>query len=346
MASGEAKSDWSSRRIALERSSLCANCVGRPLCGDIGTEYQCTDLNVPVRTAHPANPSFLYRLSALGTLEFDVVALPQDYPRLPPFVPIVEPRGVGKLIQEPFVAVSLKDAFHESGSARKCVSLRRRLCANAGSFVLLLCFGKDRLLGRFADSIQHTAAAIATGRFDLVTALGLSYYRADPPIENLINMRESLESFHQLQAHGVPAVPTVSFCNERDVERWTTWLTDNPSVRMVALDFQDARRRRGWSFVLGGFRELARAAPADIHYLIRGASKEDRIQDLFAATSRITVVNAQPFMKATMGVPCSRSQWRKQKTTLFRDWSRHSKRTCRRALRQALQPLTQHCGSV
>jgi hypothetical protein len=179
--------------------------------------------------------------------------------------------------------------------------------------------------------MQRTAAAIAAGRFDLVTAVGLSYYRSDPPLENLVNMRESLESFHQLQAHGARAVPVVSYCNERDVGRWATWLTDNPSVGMVALDFQDARYRPDWRFVLGGFQELVDKSPNDIQFLIRGPSSEHRIRQLFAITRRVTIINAQPFMKATKGASLDERRRRQSKTSLFVGWSRFYKGICKAA---------------
>jgi len=317
--------------MALEPSRLCDMCVGRHWCVYHGTEFQCTDLNIEAGLAHPSDPLCLDRLGRLGTLDLDVIALPQPYPRLPRFIPLVEPRGVGRLVRERFVAVSLKDAFDESGSARKALSLRRRLGVNSNSFVLLLCFGRDPLLVRAFDTLESTVRAIAGGQYDLVTAVGLSQYRSDPPLENLINIRESLESFHQLQAHGVTAVPFVSFSNECDVARCATWLIDNPSVRMVALDFQDARGRPDWRFVLGGFRELVDKSPDDIQFLIRGPSSPRRIRQLFAITQRLTIINAQPFMKATKGASLVQRRSRRSKPRLFADWSRSLKDTCKAA---------------
>lgn len=329
MVTGQPSTDWAGRRIPLNEAVVCAKCIGAPWCGEIGTEYQCDPLNVPTHVAHPSNPLSLGRLSALGTLDLDVVALPQPHPKLPGFIPIVEPRGVGSAVHEAFVAVTLKDAFHRSGSAAKALTLRRRLRANSDSFVVLLSFGADPLVIRGTEAGESMVRAIAAGDFDLVTAVGLSYYRTDPPLENLLNMRESLETFRQLQAHGVNAVPVVSFCNERDVRRWATWLTNNPAVRTVALDFQDARYGRDWRFVLGGFRELAHASPADIHYLIRGPTGPGRIRSLFTVTRRLTIVNAQPFMKATKGASLVQRRRRRSKMALFREWSRCYKQRCK-----------------
>ena len=331
MGTGQASRDWSSRRIALESSRLCDKCVERHRCVYPGTEFQCTDLNIQTGLAHPSDPRSLDRLGRLGTLHLDVIALPQPHPHLPRFIPLVEPRGVGRLVRERFVAVSLKDAFDESGSTRKALSLRRRLGVNSNSFVLLLCFGRDPLLVRAFDTLESTVRGIAGGQFDLVTAVGLSQYRSDPPLENLINIRESLESFHQLQAHGVTAVPFVAFSNECDVARWATWLIDNPSVRMVALDFQDARHRPDWRFVLGGFRELVDKSPDDIQFLIRGPSSGERIRQLFAITRRLTIINAQPFMKATKGASLEERRRRQSKTSLFAGWSRFYKGICKAA---------------
>ncbi|HEU0074580.1 MAG TPA: hypothetical protein VFS30_11280 [Dehalococcoidia bacterium] len=286
----------------LESRPYCTECSANNVCGAQLAHNACRPDNHLLGLGHPLDESTWPRLREIGGWELsDIIALPVRLPALPAHLPVVEPRGIGVGSDRPILAVTLKDAFDASGSAIKARTLRARLHLRSDAKLVLLCTGPDRLLARALDhSLPNLLDAIATGGFDAVSGLATSIYRDYPAMENLLSLKEGLLTCRQMQERGIPAFPMFGFSTALDITRVAKWLHDNPCVRTIGLDFQDAKAPLEWAFQVNAFRSLVTAGPKDIHYLVKGPSAERRIRSLFKLTKQLTIATQQADMLATL----------------------------------------------
>ena len=323
------------RQLALERPAYCEECFARRICGDAYTAQACPEQS-DGRTGRPANPNTLGRMLYLGGLDLTDIVVKYPTPKisLPPYVTTIEPRGVGKGLSLKFAAVTLKDGYSASGSARKATTLRRRTGVPDETTLLLLCTGTDELVASAIDrGSQALVDATANGGFNIVSGIGTSFYRASNPMERLLSIKEGLLSFALMQSRGIPSFPMLAFSTMADIERLAEWLHLNPLVRLVGVDMQDNRWSTDKRFFAEAFRELVRLSPSDLHWIVKGPSSRNWIRRLFMICPRLTVINEQPFMKATKG---GGSRPRKSRKALFNEYWHEQFSLCAGAKRAAL----------
>lgn len=319
----------------------CGSCFAATCCPARGTADACLDPRPP-HLLHPEHPDLLDHLARIGGLDFNLSACPQVALTLPPYIPRIEPRGLGRRLQIPAAAVALKDVVgRKGGGGTQAASLRRRLHLGRDTLLILLCFGEDQLLENTYGRLSTLAPHLAAGRFDLVIAPGFSVYWTDPPMENLVNLKRGLYWYHVLQSHGINAVPTIAWRFPGDIDRWAAWLGANPSVPQVAVDLQDCRSPADWLAMVEGFRYLVAAAPEHVHFIVNGVAHAAKIRHLAAVTNRLTFVTEQAFMKATKGQPPPgpRPATTPPVDWLFQAWQDHIAGQCLEALRRRIETV-------
>lgn len=269
---------------------------------------------------------------------------------LPPYISRVEPRGVGVGTRRPVIAVALKDVISERGkSAIKARSLRRRLGVSDKTQILLMCCGDDSLL-EYADAnfIRLTTEFASCG-FSAVSGIGFSVYYSDPPLESHINIKRCLHSYATLERAEVRAFPMIAWRYRSDIERWAEWLRSNPLIHLVGLDFQDCKTQRDWQTITDGFRELVNLCSPEVRFLVYGVAAKWKIKSLAQITTRLHIINEQPFMKATKGVASpdtiQASLWSSSTQDLFQAWLAYYDKLCLELigfqpnLRRDMQPV-------
>ena len=199
--------------------------------------------------------------------------------------------------------MDLKDVLPASGRiGRQAQTLRGRLRLPPHGRVILFCCGTDHLLEGCYSNFFRFVNEVVKCDFDAVSGLGFSIYYDRPPLESFFNQKRNIWTYSVLDRAGIPSFPMVSWRYQEDIIRLGTWLSMNPRITLVGIDFQDAKGRQAWSYMLSGFRTLARAVPERVHFLVYGVASYQRIYSLAQASSRLHIVSEQPFMKATKGV--------------------------------------------
>ncbi len=116
--------------------------------------------------------------------------------------------------------------------------------------------------------------------------------------------------------------------------RFADWLWRNRKIKLVGVDFEDAKGEASWARLFAGFRELVPLTPPGVRFIAYGVASEARINKLASVTDRLHVVNAQPFMKATMGIapPSWKGSPRATKPRLYRAWVEYYNNLCHSAI--------------
>lgn len=239
------------------------------------------------------HPLFAQTLADIGNVGFnDIQAKTTPFVKLPPFVPTIR-HGSKKLLQDlnlDYVAISIGDVV-SSKELRVIPDVRARFGIPNRTKVVMLGFGKDGLIERIWTRRYEIFPKLALLDIDLFTAINYSIWFNQPHAERLINLKRSLITYQELQALGVTTIPHLYWFGHKDLMRWTVWLADNPSVRLVAINLQTERRNRLWADTMADLRFLVANLPRPVHFLITGPSTIDRITQIKAVLPSFTLTN-------------------------------------------------------
>lgn len=239
-------------------------------------------------------------LATVRGIDFDVVAKHSIIPELPFFIPGVR-HGSGKLFKNftpPFVCVSLSDVI----SAERLLSpasLHDWFGVPGETKIILLAYGRDKLIEDLWPRKQEVLAKLATLNFSAVTAINYSIWDNQPHAERLINQKRSLLTFEDWQNLGVPAIPHTYWYGKKDIEAWVVWINKNTEVKVVAVNLQTAKLRAVWDSSLRGLEDLAAHLERPVHFLVTGPSTPDRIRQLKSILPSFTLTNGRALRAAS-----------------------------------------------
>jgi hypothetical protein len=286
------------RLFQLGLGPHCEGCQVIAECGAEETEHACpAEWSSPgwggESVLHPSRLDKLDHITALRGLRLSAYkARKVKVPELPGYIPQCRwKQDLVERLDGPIYALRPK-AILRQGSIKTAEEVRRYFGLESTQQLVVILFDHDPLLERFFD--QGTMSELAKAGYDLIISASFSIWSPRPRMHQLYNMVRSLALCVALQKHGAPAVPRVDWAIDYDIEKWASWLNENPSVGLVAIDAQTSKQSRSWDKLVADLNLLDRLTSGRIHYLINGPTVEPRWAEIYAATSpqRVTFTDA------------------------------------------------------
>jgi Domain of unknown function (DUF4417) len=280
---------------------LCGACPFREPCGAMTSAYACLpwygrDAPGGLEALHPHNLDFTESISRLGGTGLDIDARRGiAIPRLPSFLAGINVRtALKEQLREPAAfTVRARDVILKN-QVRPASEFRSRLGLADKQLIVLLLFGKDRLLEALWEHRETLLPQIAAGGFDAVTAPSYSLWIPWPRPNHLLSLKKSLLIFRSLQELGVAAIPRLAWAVTRDVKRHAEWCGRNDHIDTVALDLTTYRSPADWLEQNQLLAEFDRLTNERLHYLVNGPTVRGRYRDIQNSTApeRIAFTNA------------------------------------------------------
>jgi len=286
------------RLFPLGLGPHCGTCPIIGECGAEETEHACpTDWGEPgwggEEVLHPARLDALDHIRALRGFHLKAFrAKPVKVPELPGYIPQCRWKQdlVGRL-KGPIYGLRPK-AILRKGGIKSAEEVRNHFGLQPTQQLVLILFDHDPYLERLFD--MRAMRELAAAGYDLVISASYSVWSPRPRMHQLYNLVRSLALCVALQEHDVPAVPRVDWTIDRDILKWSAWLDENRSVKLVAIDAQTSKHGPSWRQLVAGLNLLDHQTGGRLHYLINGPTIEPRWAEIYAATSpeRVTFTDA------------------------------------------------------
>jgi hypothetical protein len=276
----------------------------------------------------PNNPNYLELLREVGGLTFhDLPAVLQVPVEMPRYVPLIYRRYVQQIkVNWPTVALDTYEVVKLERERLEAVaqcpdSLRRTFGLAPDACVILRGVAGDRPLERYwsyrrRDGVPHRLARLGV---TLVVGPNFSHFLDVPRHDNLFNRKRQLLCLAEFVAAGLNPVPHLNTAQPGDWRFWTRFLAANPSISVVAVEFETGNRsRRQGERVVKELVKLQQAASRRLHPLIIGGTQflEGIAKEFLTAT----FVDSTPFMKTVYRQlfvsvsPTGKHRWRKSPT--------------------------------
>lgn len=214
-------------------------------------------------------------------------------PELPSYIPTVT-KGSHELFSRyrpHTVAVGLSDVVSEK-QLRVCDSLKQRFGIPTGTNVLLLCYGKDKLIENIWPDRHRVFYELSKLGFAAVTGINYSIWDSDPHLERLINLKRSLITYNEWQRLSLSAIPHIYWYGYKDLDRLAEWLNCHPVVKTVAINLQTLKRNCDWHSAMKHLRYLLSRLEQNLHFLITGPQNLHRIRELCTILPSVTFNNS------------------------------------------------------
>jgi hypothetical protein len=174
--------------------------------------------------------------------------------------------------------------------------------ANLHSAVAVL-HGSDSQLRRLARSEGSIGPRLRERGVAVVVGPGFSTWWASSPFDSLVMTAYSAH-FAVVLARSLPSIPTVVWRTGRDLERWTTWLSQK-RVQAFAVDLGTLRHQRPWRWAMEGVsfmsEQLASSGSAP-RLIVNGPATIERLVDVRARWhGELTFASQSPYCLARGG---------------------------------------------
>jgi len=302
------------------------NCVQAYCCnpsGDKAIAAECDDVC-------PNNPKYLALLREVGgNLWFDgLPTISQSAVELPRFVPVVYRRYVRKvMVKWPVVALDTYQVVRldndKMGTVGDCpASLRQEFGLSPDTAVILRGVADDHPLERYWSYRRRDGIPQQLARLGVRLAVGpnFSHFLNVPRHDNLFNRKRQLLCLAEFAEAGLNPVPHLNAAQPGDWRYWGKFLGENPSITVVAVEFETGNRSGGeGQRVVAELARLQQVAGRPLHPLVIGGTQFlERIATEFRAAC---FVDSTPFMKTvyrrsfvSLGLNGKR-RWRKSATS-------------------------------
>jgi Domain of unknown function (DUF4417) len=276
----------------------------------------------------PNNPKYLELLREVGGLSFhDLPAIPQAAVDLPRYIPLIYRRYVRKLsVNWPMVALDTYEVVKLEKDRMETVSecpdsLRRTFGLAPGTAVMLRGVADDRPLERYWSYRRRDCIPQRLERFGVSLAVGpnFSHFLDVPRHDNLFNRKRQLLCLAEFVEAGLNPVPHLNAAQPGDWRFWGRFLAENPSITVVAVEFETGNRSRAeGARAVRELVNLQQSTGRRLHPLVIGGTQFlERIATDFLTG---TFVDSTPFMKTVhrqsfLSVPpTGKHRWRKSPT--------------------------------
>ena len=240
-------------------------------------------------------------LSHIRNVGFDVIAKPTPPVSLPLFIPVVPHGSKGILAGSSisYVATSLREVV----SPKKLLmptDIRKRLGVSKTQRIMLLSYGRDKLIEQMWSKRKEVFKNLAALDFDLVTAVNYSVWLNDPHAERLINIKRSLITFEDMQKLNIPTIPHIYWFGEKDLQRWGAWLLRNKNVKIVAINLQ-TEKGKTWDRTLKDLEFFVSIIDRPLHFFITGATTPNKARQIKNIFPSLSLSNGSCSRKASSG---------------------------------------------
>lgn len=276
-----------------------ANCCNPPGLGGETVAPDCDNVC-------PNNPKYLELLREVGgDLRFDgQPAVPQTAVDLPRYAPLVYRRYARKLsVRWPVVALDTYQVVRVDGGTMGTVadspsSLRQEFGLPSDAAVILRGVADDRPLERYWSYRRRDGVPQRLARLGVSLAVGpnFSHFLDVPRHDNLFNRKRQLLCLAELAEAGLNPAPHLNAAQPGDWRYWARFLGENPSVKVVAVEFETGNRSRPQGQrVVSELVALQQRVGRQLHPLVIGGTQflESIAHDFRAAS----FVDSTPFMK-------------------------------------------------
>jgi len=221
-----------------------------------------------------------------------VMAVEQRLPDLPVYVPGIQ-KGSGKLFAHTtpaWVGIHLGEIV-SGDKLLTPADVRRRMGVPAGTKLLLLAYGKDRLIENIWPHKSEVLRRLAALGFDLVTSINYSIWDIHPHPEKIFNVKRSLVIYEEMQSLGMPAIPHVYWYSYKSMVMWADWLNENTGVHGIAMDVQTLKAE-DWACFADELRQFVSLLNRPLHFVITGPVAASRITELREILGMFTLTNS------------------------------------------------------
>lgn len=302
----------------------CANCLHFADCGGIEPDLglfntDCVSANccnppsldgasvaVDCDNVCPRNPRYLELLREVGGNLWlhELPAVSQSAVDLPRYVPLIYRRYVRRMVTRwPVVAIDTYQAVKlQKGKMRTVAdsptSLRREYGLSPDSAVILRGVASDRPLERYwsyrrRDEVPQQLAGLGT---TLAVGPNFSHFLDVPRHDNLFNRKRQLLCLGEFAEAGLNPVPHLSAAQPGDWRYWGKFLGENPSITIVAVEFETGNRSRTQGQrVVAELVALQRRVGRPLRPLVIGGTQF--LEEIARSFQRASFIDSTPFMK-------------------------------------------------
>ncbi|HMT18485.1 MAG TPA: DUF4417 domain-containing protein [Candidatus Saccharibacteria bacterium] len=221
-----------------------------------------------------------------------VTAVEQQLPRLPVYVPGIQ-KGSSKLLahtRPAWVGVHLGEVVSRDKLLTPA-DVHMRMGVPAETKLLLLAYGKDRLIENIWPKRGNVLRRLAALGFDLVTSINYSIWDIHPHPEKIFNVKRSLVVYEEMQALGITTVPHIYWYSRKSLVMWANWLNVNVAVQIIAMDVQTLKAK-DWATFADELRAFKGLLTRQIHFIITGPVAPSRIAELRQIVGSFTLTNS------------------------------------------------------
>jgi hypothetical protein len=286
-------------------SPYCEGCIVGDGCREQHTGLGCSELGpVDPTVLHINSPEWFLRFAEVNTFELNVRAIPQQLPTLPSYIPAIRPsqwKYAPPHSPSSALAIRLADVPALARRVRgRRITAKQLLGMSPNEKLIVLGFAHDRVLEEHwpEGKRRNLLTAIRQIEPDAAIAWNFSvWYRHArgwivPRPEQMYNLKRSLKEYAEMQAIGIPAIPHIYWGVPEDVDRWASWLSENPVVQVFSVDLQTLDHRDAFNRALDHLRSLRRKLGSrDLHILFSGVCQVGRVRELKRAWPNSSLVN-------------------------------------------------------
>lgn len=211
----------------------------------------------------------------------------------------------------PVIAVHGGNMFSRNGSrinpSYSQHGFQKALNVDPRTKAILEFYVKDRTLEGFWDNRKEIYPVLKKMDFSAVISPNFSVYEDTPRLDHQYNIKRNMIVYNELQEHGIPAIPDISWFNRNDIERWSRVIVDH-SIKTIAFSFQVVdialKASNIWKSYLMGFRYLCEGIPRDVSIVIAGLVSKPKVRALYqtAAGQSLHILNQSAYVQSRRGV--------------------------------------------
>jgi len=323
----------------------CKSCLHFADCGGIEPELNlfnidCVEANCcrtgigndailpPCDNVCPNNPAYLDQLREVGGLTFDKIpSISQSSIEIPRYIPLTYRRYKKRMtVNWPMVALDTYEVVSLNKNRMETVAncpstLRETFGLSPNTSVILRGVADDSPLERYwsyrrRDGIPHRLASLGV---KLAVGPNFSHFLDVPRHDNLFNRKRQLICLNEFGESGLNPVPHLNAAQPGDWRFWGRFLSHNPSIAIVALEFQTGNRSSSeGDRAIAYFANLQQLAGRPLHPIVIGGTQF--LERIAAVFENASFVDSMPFMKTVYRQsfvylsPTGKHRWKKSPT--------------------------------
>ena len=287
-------------------SPRCERCVYRNDCGGRDDLFNCFDAlccgTGKCDEICPKHPRYFERLAEVGGIRFDDLAAVLQVPVRPPlYVPHLPHEYIRhEHLTAGWVSVSLYQLLRQGGLAVESGDdLRKMFNISSDTQIILLGVDENKSLERYWATRKRDSLVERLNLLGplLIISPNYSHFGNVPRPDNLWNRRRQLLCIEELAEAGMNVVPHINDIVRGDWELWLSYLRNNPSIKLVAKEFQTrCRNRVEGARAVANLSELQQRVGRALHpILIGGAQFTEKLVGEF---QRFTILDSRAVMGA------------------------------------------------